>query len=108
MIFSGYILCNKLTAMSSPQELTTITRMRRDFEAFIGERHSNNSGNPRKRKSLKCTLDFDETLTECDINNENVAFCSKRGNVYIDMCVFLKVCVKVCARYICECIFSRL
>lgn len=94
--------------MSSPQELTTITRMRRDFEAFIGERHSNNSGNPRKRKSLKCTLDFDETLTECDINNENVAFCSKRGNVYIDMCLFLKVCVKVCARYICECIFSRL
>lgn len=74
------ILCNKLTTMSSPQELTTITRMRRDFEAFIGEHHSNKSGNPRKRKSLKCTLDFDETLTECDINDENVAFCSKRAH----------------------------
>ena len=81
--------------MNSPQEPTTITRMRRDFAAFIGEHHDNSSGIASKRKKLKCALDFDQTLTEFDINTENVAFQSEQGKVCVCVCVYVYICIYI-------------
>lgn len=64
--------------MDSPRELTTIIRMKRDFADFIGHQNSSSSSSScnlsKKRKSLKCSLDFDQTLAEFDSNNESGSF----------------------------------